>query len=138
MCAFVFVRSSSFLAWMGDLISRRWTLLWAWCSMLSLSTARGLFACSRQTRRCLFHLQNALRTKWYVTPIRRRFLLTTLQVGEYITSLVTRARELSNATYLTAAAASFRESWRMVDAIMQAAAQRKDSKVTRTMAEDVV
>ncbi|KAJ7134384.1 exocyst complex component Sec10-domain-containing protein [Mycena epipterygia] len=59
-------------------------------------------------------------------------------VAEYITSLLTRARELSNATYLKAAAATFRESWRMVDAIMQAAAERPDSNVERTRAEDVV
>ncbi|KAJ7729685.1 exocyst complex component Sec10-domain-containing protein [Mycena maculata] len=59
-------------------------------------------------------------------------------VAEYITSLLTRARELSNATYLKATAATFRESWRMVDAIMQAAAERPDSNVQRTRAEDVV
>ncbi|KAF7365418.1 hypothetical protein MVEN_00414500 [Mycena venus] len=59
-------------------------------------------------------------------------------VAEYTTSLLTRAREISNATYLKAAAAAFRESWRMVDAIMQAAAQRPDSNVERTRAEDVV
>ncbi|KAF8208698.1 exocyst complex component Sec10-domain-containing protein [Mycena galopus ATCC 62051] len=59
-------------------------------------------------------------------------------VAEYTTSLLTRAREISNATYLKAAAATFRESWRMVDAIMQAASQRPDSNVERTRAEDVV
>ncbi|KAJ7263992.1 exocyst complex component Sec10-domain-containing protein [Mycena haematopus] len=58
-------------------------------------------------------------------------------VAEYITSLLTRAREISNATYLKAAAATFRESWRMVDAIMEAASQRPDY-VERTRAEDVV
>ncbi|KAJ7366617.1 exocyst complex component Sec10-like protein [Mycena albidolilacea] len=58
-------------------------------------------------------------------------------VAEYTTSLLTRAREISNATYLKAAAATFRESWRMVDAIMQAASQRPDY-VERTRAEDVV
>ncbi|KAJ7163288.1 exocyst complex component Sec10-domain-containing protein [Mycena filopes] len=59
-------------------------------------------------------------------------------VAEYTTSLLTRARELSNATYLKAAAATFRESWRIVDAILQAAAERPDSNVERTRAEDVV
>ncbi|KAJ7695956.1 f-box protein pof6 [Mycena rosella] len=59
-------------------------------------------------------------------------------VAEYITSLLTRAREISNAIYLKAAAATFRESWRMVDAIMQAAAERPDANVERTRAEDVV
>ncbi|KAJ7164689.1 exocyst complex component Sec10-domain-containing protein [Mycena crocata] len=59
-------------------------------------------------------------------------------VAEYTTSLLTRARELSNATYLKAAAATFRESWRMVDAIMQAASERSDANVERTRAEDVV
>ncbi|KAJ6509045.1 exocyst complex component Sec10-domain-containing protein [Mycena sanguinolenta] len=58
-------------------------------------------------------------------------------VAEYITSLLTRAREVSNATYLKAAAATFRESWKMVDAIMEAASQRPDY-VERTRAEDVV
>ncbi|KAJ7212280.1 exocyst complex component Sec10-domain-containing protein [Mycena pura] len=59
-------------------------------------------------------------------------------VAEYITTLLTRAREISNATFLKATAATFRESWRMVDAIMQAASQRQDSNVQRTSAEDVV
>ncbi|KAJ6512048.1 exocyst complex component Sec10-domain-containing protein [Mycena vitilis] len=59
-------------------------------------------------------------------------------VAEYITSLLTRAREISNATYLKAAAATFRESWRIVDAILQAASQRPDANVERTRAEDVV
>ncbi|TFK34682.1 f-box protein pof6 [Crucibulum laeve] len=64
--------------------------------------------------------------------------LATDVVGEYITSLLTRARELSNETYLKATAASFREAWRMVDAIMQAAKQSKDSNISKTRAEDVV
>ncbi|KAJ7644319.1 exocyst complex component Sec10-domain-containing protein [Roridomyces roridus] len=59
-------------------------------------------------------------------------------VSDYTTPLLTRARELSNATYLKATAAAFRESWRMVDAIMQAATERPDSKIERTRAEDVV
>ncbi|KAJ6557258.1 exocyst complex component Sec10-domain-containing protein [Mycena vulgaris] len=59
-------------------------------------------------------------------------------VAEYITSLLTRARELSNAVYLKAAAATFREAWRMVDAITQAAAERADANIQRTRAEDVV
>ncbi|KAJ7505525.1 exocyst complex component Sec10-domain-containing protein [Mycena galericulata] len=60
-------------------------------------------------------------------------------VAEYITELLTRARELSNATYLKAAAATFREAWRIVDAIVQAAAERPDAaNVPRTRAEDVV
>ncbi|KAJ7075859.1 exocyst complex component Sec10-like protein [Mycena belliarum] len=59
-------------------------------------------------------------------------------VADYITSLLTRAREISNEIYLKAAAATFRESWRMVDAILQAATQRPDSNVERTRAEDVV
>lgn len=59
-------------------------------------------------------------------------------VGEYVTSLLTRARELSNDTYLKACAAAFRESWRMVDAILAAGKERSDSAVERTRAEDVV
>jgi recyclin-1 len=59
-------------------------------------------------------------------------------IAEYTTSLLTRAREISNAIYLKAAAATFRESWRMVGAIMEAASQRPDSNVERTHAEDVV
>ncbi|KAI0701854.1 exocyst complex component Sec10-like protein [Cytidiella melzeri] len=59
-------------------------------------------------------------------------------VGEYITSLLTRAREISNDIYLKAAAASFRESWRIVDTVMQVASQRPDAVLPRTRAEDVV
>ncbi|KAF7430450.1 F-box protein: endocytic membrane traffic, recycling ReCYcling 1 [Pleurotus ostreatus] len=63
--------------------------------------------------------------------------LATDVVGEYITALLTRAREVSNDTFLKAAAATFREAWRMVDA-MQAASVREDSAVSKTRAEDVV
>ncbi|KAF4612782.1 hypothetical protein D9613_011761 [Agrocybe pediades] len=59
-------------------------------------------------------------------------------VGEYVTQLLSRAREISNETYLVSVAASFRESWKMVDAIMEVAKQRKDSLVDRNKAEDVV
>ncbi|SJL10333.1 uncharacterized protein ARMOST_13717 [Armillaria ostoyae] len=59
-------------------------------------------------------------------------------VGEYVTSLLTRAREISNETYLKAAAASFKESWRMVDAVLQAAKASPNSNLTQTKAEDVV
>jgi recyclin-1 len=39
---------------------------------------------------------------------------------------------------LKAAAATFRESWRMVDAVMAAAAERSGSGVRKERAEDVV
>ena len=69
-----------------------------------------------------------------------------LQVGEYITTLLMRAREVSSspssretsALFLQATAASFKEAWRMVDAIMQAAKERDDTGLERTKAEDVV
>lgn len=65
------------------------------------------------------------------------------QVGEYITALLTRAREGGRdggAMFLQATAASFKEAWRMVDAVMQAAEARPgvESGVLKTRAEDVV
>ena len=60
------------------------------------------------------------------------------QVGEYVTELLTRARDFSLDTYLKAAAATFRESWRMVDAISEAASARPESVPPRTKVEDVV
>ncbi|KAI0665843.1 exocyst complex component Sec10-like protein, partial [Trametes maxima] len=48
---------------------------------------------------------------------------TNALVGEYITSLLTRAREISNEVFLKAMAASFKESWRVVDTIVQVASQ---------------
>ncbi|KAF5323093.1 hypothetical protein D9611_009311 [Ephemerocybe angulata] len=59
-------------------------------------------------------------------------------VGEYVSSLLSRARELSTDTYLKSVAASFRESWRMVDAILAAATQRENSNIPKTQAEDVI
>lgn len=59
-------------------------------------------------------------------------------VGEYITTLLTHAREISNDTYLKSTAASFKVAWKMVDAIMDVANQRKDSDVDKHKAEDVV
>ena len=60
------------------------------------------------------------------------------QVGEYISSLLTRAREISNEIFLKASAASFKESWRMVDIIMHIASTKEDLKLPKTKAEDVV
>ncbi|OCH87584.1 hypothetical protein OBBRIDRAFT_889675 [Obba rivulosa] len=59
-------------------------------------------------------------------------------VGEYISSLLTRARELSNEIFLKASAASFKEAWRMVDTIVQVGQAKSESIVTKTQAEDVV
>ncbi|PFH53495.1 hypothetical protein AMATHDRAFT_73316 [Amanita thiersii Skay4041] len=59
-------------------------------------------------------------------------------VGEYITDLLARARELGNQIFLRAVAASFREAWRMVDAIMNASNQCKEVDLKRTVAEDVI
>ncbi|KAG5643728.1 hypothetical protein DXG03_009718 [Asterophora parasitica] len=59
-------------------------------------------------------------------------------VGEYVTSLLTRARASpSAAVFLQATAASFKESWRMVGAILHAAGQG-DKVISRTRAEDIV
>ncbi|THV02232.1 hypothetical protein K435DRAFT_836576 [Dendrothele bispora CBS 962.96] len=64
-------------------------------------------------------------------------------VGEYITSLLTRAREISPNVFLQASAATFGEVWRMADVILEAskaAGPDKDTEgvVTQTQAEDVV
>ena len=59
-------------------------------------------------------------------------------VGEYITTLLQHAREISNEIYLKSSAASFREAWKMVDAIIKVAKERKDSDVDQHKAEDVV
>ncbi|KAH9847985.1 exocyst complex component Sec10-domain-containing protein [Lenzites betulinus] len=58
-------------------------------------------------------------------------------VGEYVTSLLTRAREISNEIFLKASAASFKEAWRMVDVIVKVASA-KDPQFPKTKAEDVV
>ena len=60
------------------------------------------------------------------------------QVGEYITPLLSRARQISNEAYLQATAASFSQAWGMVDVLLEVAAQRTDSMVERTKAEDVM
>lgn len=59
-------------------------------------------------------------------------------MAEYVSALLTRAREISNELFLKAVAASFRESWRMVDVILEVAAESKESLITKTQAEDVV
>ncbi|KAF9530496.1 f-box protein pof6 [Crepidotus variabilis] len=59
-------------------------------------------------------------------------------VGDYITTLLTHAREISIATYLKSAAASFREAWRIVEAIIDVAKQRPDSDISKPNAEDVI
>ena len=69
-------------------------------------------------------------------PIEPR-VIHLAQVGEYISSLLTRAREISNEIFLKATAASFKEAWRMVDTIVQVASA-KDPDFPKTKAEDVV
>lgn len=71
-------------------------------------------------------------------PLFQKCSATHVQVGEYIISLLERAREVSTAMFLQATAACFRVSWKMVDVLLQAAEQRKDSEITRTKAEDVM
>ncbi|KAI5122031.1 hypothetical protein M0805_008021 [Coniferiporia weirii] len=59
-------------------------------------------------------------------------------VGEYITPLLTKAREISNEVFLKATAATFREAWRMVDTLCSLNLKGGNEYVTRTQAEDVV
>ena len=58
------------------------------------------------------------------------------QVGDYVTPLLSRAREIANETFLKAAAATFRESWRLVDALQQL--DKSGTFLSSTQAEDVV
>jgi hypothetical protein len=91
--------------------------------------------------------------KWHVIIIVHNAVLTLNQVGEYITTLLERVREVGaaasaegggpNTLFLQATAASFKEGWRIVDGVMEAAeAGQKDetdeTSVQRTRAEDVV
>ncbi|KAJ3727972.1 hypothetical protein C8R42DRAFT_639037 [Lentinula raphanica] len=55
-------------------------------------------------------------------------------VGEYIFTVLARAREIAIEVYLKATAASFREAWKMVDTIIAAGG----GSTSRTSAEDVV
>ncbi|KAH0583281.1 hypothetical protein H2248_011156 [Termitomyces sp. 'cryptogamus'] len=68
-------------------------------------------------------------------------------VAEYITTLLTQARAVTNSSiFLQATAASFKEAWRMVDALLRVAQARARDKdvakpediITTTKAEDVV
>lgn len=65
--------------------------------------------------------------------------LATDVIAEYITPLLSRAREVSNDSFLRATAACFKESWKLVDAIIQVASSRPSKRaVSRTHAEDVM
>ncbi|KAJ3831046.1 exocyst complex component Sec10-like protein [Lentinula raphanica] len=55
-------------------------------------------------------------------------------VGEYIFTVLARAREIAIEVYLKATAASFREAWKMVDTIIAAGG----GSTSRTSAEDVL
>ena len=65
--------------------------------------------------------------------------LATDVIAEYITPLLSRAREISNDSFLRATAACFKESWKLVDAIIQVSSSHssKDA-ISRTQAEDVM
>ncbi|KAL5639525.1 hypothetical protein ACGC1H_006226 [Rhizoctonia solani] len=58
-------------------------------------------------------------------------------IGEYITPLLSKARENSTALYLQAAAASFVQAWRLVD-VTRKAAGKDDKVITQMQAEDII
>ncbi|KZP28233.1 hypothetical protein FIBSPDRAFT_947817 [Athelia psychrophila] len=112
------------------------------------------------TDRFLAHVLGALREHGAravrVFPPRAGVLLAFAErlagdvVAEYVTPLLTKAREVSNEAYLTAAAASFSMVWAMVDVLVEvgkvapgsepgdAAAATGEGQVGRERAEDVV
>jgi recyclin-1 len=65
--------------------------------------------------------------------------LATDVIAEYITPLLSRAREISNDSFLRATAACFEESWKLVDVIIQVSSSGPSKNViSRTQAEDVM
>ena len=65
--------------------------------------------------------------------------LATDVIAEYITPLLSRAREISNDSFLRATAACFKESWKLVEAIIQVSSSRPSKIfISRTQAEDVM
>ena len=65
--------------------------------------------------------------------------LATDVIAEYITPLLSRAREISNDSFLRATAACFKESWKLVDTIIRVSTSGPSkSTVSRTQAEDVM
>lgn len=98
------------------------------------------FASFRQLQTCSCRSRNDWLPKWYgyfcLHPAS--FSLISEQIAEYISPLLDRAREIGIEVFLKATAASFRESWRMVDMILEVSRARPESTVTRTQAEDVM
>jgi len=64
--------------------------------------------------------------------------LATDVIAEYITPLLSRAREISNDSFLRATAACFKESWKLVDTIIQVSSGPSKITISRTQAEDVM
>jgi len=65
--------------------------------------------------------------------------LATDVIAEYITPLLSRAREISNDSFLRATAACFKESWKVVDAVIQVSSSGPSkSAISRAQAEDVM
>lgn len=71
------------------------------------------------------------------------------KIGEYVTPLLSKARAVSNEVFLKATAAAFRESWRLVDVLIEMDPVSKSDEeggqdekaqqyITQTQAEDVV
>lgn len=58
------------------------------------------------------------------------------QIGEYIHPLLSQARVISLDIFLQATAASFVQSWKLVDVAM--AVLGSDSPISRTIIEDVM
>jgi len=65
--------------------------------------------------------------------------LATDVIAEYITPLLSRAREISNNSFLRATAGCFKESWKLVDVVIQVSSSGPSkSAISRTQAEDVM
>jgi len=64
--------------------------------------------------------------------------LATDVIAEYVTPLLSRAREISNDSFLRATAACFKESWKLVDTIIQVSSGPSKSNISRAQAEDVM
>ncbi|EJD41543.1 hypothetical protein AURDEDRAFT_169438 [Auricularia subglabra TFB-10046 SS5] len=120
-----------------------------WQSLQNITQERGLLFDAMDD--FMNHITNVLRadgaTAIRIFPPDSRVLLNfadrvaTEVVGEYITPLLSQARAISNETFLKATAASFSQSWRMVDALLEISKPKGLSEppvVTNTQAEDVV
>lgn len=153
MCVFAQLHYFTCINWravLGPMVtwhSRQWMVLSTTLSTHYKSMEPSQSAFSPQSRVFSLPLPNGWQTKWSVIRHMDGFRFLTcplIQVAEYVTPLLSHARALEHEQFLQASAATFIQSWRIVDVLMEVGhptppqGSAAEPSIVRIQAEDVM